>query len=639
MKYDATAAAVLDGVGGESNVSSVVHCATRLRFKLVDRDKADKAAVEATPGVITVVESGGQFQVVIGNDVPTVYAELGKISSLTGERAQTAEAGPKGNILNRAIDLISSIFSPILWALAGTGLLKALLALVVTLGWLDATTQSYTILYSASDALIHFLPVLLAVTSAKRFGANQFVSMAIAGALVYPDIMALNTGDPVSFFGLPVVMVSYVSSVIPIIVAVWVQSHLERWLHQVLPSTVRNFLSPMLVVLVLVPLTLLTIGPATTYAGQGISHGIEALWSLSPAVGGALMGGLWQVFVIFGLHWAFVPIITNDLGVQGYSLLTGPLFAAVLAQAAAALGVFIRTRNAELRQIAGPSTVSGFLAGVTEPAIYGVTLRLKKPFVYGVIAGAVGGGIAAAGGSAAEGFVLPGLITITSTINIGSFTMQLIGTGVAVVLALVLTLTLGFKDLPASAPAAVPAEDVAKNDTPSDDAATATGSAAAAGGGTATLTRTAVVEVGAPLEGRVIALAEVPDQVFSSGALGEGVGLVPTSGEIHAPVAGELVSVMPHAFGIRTADGVELLVHVGIDTVQLKGQHFTTAATQGSTVAQGELLGTVDLDGVRAAGYDPTTVVLVTNSSDVPSVVVADPGAVQRGATVLTVVQ
>ncbi|KQU00135.1 hypothetical protein ASG53_04500 [Sanguibacter sp. Leaf3] len=645
------AQSVLEHVGGEVNVASVVHCATRLRFRLNDESKADTAALEATAGVIAVVTSGGQLQVVVGNDVPQAYAELGKIMNLGGEQAG-GRAGGRRSLLSGFIDLVSTIFSPLLWALAGTGLLKALLALVGTLGWLDTQSQSYVILNAAGDGLFTFLPVLLAVTSARRFGANPFVAMAVAAALVHPSIIALDTaGTPVHFFGLPVVMVSYVSSVIPIIVAVWVQSHLEKLLDKVLPSSLRNFLTPFFVVAVLVPVTLLTIGPVTSALGSGLSDAITWLWTLSPAVGGALLGAFWQVFVIFGVHWGFVPVMINDLATNGFSVLSGPLVAAVMAQAAACIAVFVKTRNRDLRLIAGPAAVSGLLAGVTEPAIYGVTLRLKKPFVYACIAGGVGGGIASAGGSAADVFALPGLVSLSAYMNIGNFTLQVVGSGIAIVLAFLLTIFLGFEDPPETVSPGAPGRAAGA----AGDASTtgvgggpggATGvpapaptspPAAAPGGRTATLT--SVTTVSSPVVGRAVPLAAVPDRVFSSGALGYGLGVVPSGGSIHAPFDGEVVSVMPHAYGVRSVDGVEVLVHVGIDTVRLEGRHFVTRVEKGQHVVRGDLLALVDLAGVTAEGFDPVTVVLVLDARPRHDVLAARPGDVDLTSTVLTVVR
>ncbi|CAL8977121.1 PTS system beta-glucoside-specific EIIBCA component [Propionicimonas sp. T2.31MG-18] len=610
VDYRTLAGDILEKVGGESNVASLAHCATRLRFRLKDAAKADKAAVERLPGVITVMEAGGQFQVVIGNNVPVVFAEIGQISSLGGENAGDG-AAEKGNLLNRFIALISSIFLPSLWPLAGAGLFKAFLAAATQFGWLDATGTTYVIWNAAADGLFLFLPIFLAVNAAKRFRTNQFTSMAIAAALCYPAIGALASAtDPVTFFGIPVVMVTYTSSVIPIIVAVWLQSYLERFLNAVLPSWLRNFTTPLLVLAIMVPLTLLTVGPVTSYAAKAISSGIVWLFAAAPWLAGALMGGLWQVFVLFGLHWGFVPFMVNDYTTLGYSIMTGPLPAAVLAQAAAALGVMIKTKNADLKKLAGPSALSGFVAGITEPAIYGVNLRLKKPFYYGIAGGAIGGAIAAIGGSASNAFVFPSLLGLTAYMQVGSFTMQLIGVGVAVIIALTATLVLGFDDLPAAEaqPELIP---------PAPGA----------------------LEVAAPVSGRTVPLAQVKDKVFASGALGKGIGIVPSAGTVYAPFGGTVVSAFPtgHAFGIKSADGVEALIHIGIDTVQLNGTGFTPAVAQGQVVEAGDLLATVDLDAVTAAGYDPTTVMVITNTAQFAGVLPAEGHSLVHGDTAIVI--
>lgn len=604
-KYEKIAEDVLRGVGGASNVASVTHCATRLRFQLVDRAKADKAAVEATRGVITVVESGGQFQVVIGNTVANVYEALTATAGVT-----TAEGGgSSGGFVAKAIDLITSIFTPFLWVLAGSGLLKAVLAVWAKASPETTATSTYAILFAAGDAIFQFLPILLAMTAAKKFRANVYVSLAIAGALIYSATIAVipnadganvtlqafaGGGGNLTFLGIPVVMVSYLSAVIPTILAVYAQGHLERLLNRILPEAIRNFVTPMLVLAIIVPATFLVIGPISDYAGQGLSDGVNWFWGLSPIIGGALMGAFWQVFVIFGVHWGFVPVMIQDLSTQGYSLLTGPLFAAVLAQSGAAAAVFLKTKNRELKEVAGPATISAFLAGITEPAIYGVTLRLKKPFIYACIGGAIGGAIAAAGGSAAEGFVLPGAITLTAALNIGNFALQLIGTGLAIVIAFTLTMVLGFTDIPEK-----------------------TKAASAAGG----VVPSEAASIMAPVAGRVVPLAAVPDKVFSSGAMGTGIAVIPSEGKAYAPIAGSLVTVMPHAFGIRGADGLEVLVHVGLDTVELEGKGFSPAVKQGESVTAGQLLTTFDIAAIRAAGYDPMTVMIVTNTAGYSAVV------------------
>jgi beta-glucoside PTS system EIICBA component len=629
VDYRSLAGDILQGVGGEQNIASATHCATRLRLKLRDNEKADTAAIEKLPGVITVMKAGGQYQVVIGNNVPTVYAELGKITKLTGDDAGANEEPVQhGNLFNRFIDLISSIFSPVIWPLAAAGLLKAFLSMATQFGWLDPASQTNVILAATADALFYFLPVFLAVTAAKRFKTNQFTSMAIAGALVYPSIVALSAQtDPISFAGLPVVMMNYTSSVLPIIVAVWLQGYLERFLNRVLPSAIRNFTTPLLTLLVMVPLVLLTVGPVTTFAAQGLSAGINAAFTFAPWLAGGIMGGFWQVFVLFGLHWGLVPGMLNEIATQGYSLLLGPLLAAVLGQAAATLAVMFRTRNKARRAVAGPAALSGFLAGITEPAIYGVNLPLKKPFYFGIAGGVIGGAIAAAGGSGATAFVFPSLLGLPAFSTVGNFGLQLLGTGTAVAIAFLLTFFFG--------PREAEALEAADAGTTVPEAAAAPSAAepvpASAASGT--------VDVLAPVAGQTVALADVQDKVFASGAMGKGLGIIPADGRVYAPISGSVKAAMKtgHAFGIKSDDGVEVLVHIGIDTVQLQGRGFESAVTRGQQVRAGDLLAIVDLGVITEAGYDTTTLVMVTNTAQLASVEPVERGTLAQGDTAITV--
>ena len=623
VDYKALAPQILEKVGGEANIASMAHCATRLRLKLKDDAKADKAAVEKLPGVITVMPAGGQFQVVIGNNVPVLYEEMTKITSLH-ESANSGSVGDKGNLLNRFIELISSIFLPSLWPLAGAGLLKAFLSLFVNFGLLDTASTTYTILNASSDAIFYFLPLFLAINASKRFKTNQFTSMAIAGALVYPSIVAFTSATaPVTFFGLPVIAMNYTSSVIPIIIAVWLQGYLEKFLNKVLPHWLRNFTTPLLVMLIMVPVVLLSVGPVTTYAAQGISAGVTGLFKAAPWLGGVIMGGLWQVFVLFGLHWGLVPIMINDLSTQGYSLLTGPLLSAVLAQAAATLAVALRSRSAKRREIAGPSALSGFAAGITEPAIYGVNLPLKVPFYAGIVGGAVGGAIASSGGSAADSFVFPSLLAIPSYMNVGSFPLQLIGTAVAIAIGFAGTFLFVSRE---------EADPVDADDDP--DATPTSGELLVSGAEPAVaLASGTKIALGAPVSGTALPLTEVPDKVFASQAMGHGVGIVPSNGTIVSPVDGKIVVAMKsgHAFGLKTDSGIEVLVHIGIDTVQLAGEGFTPKVAKGDIVKKGDVLCEVDLAKVQAAGYDPTVVLVVTNTKAFADVSATASGGVRAG--------
>lgn len=628
VDYRSLAGDILQGVGGEQNIASAAHCATRLRLKLRDVAKADTATIEKLPGVITVMRAGGQYQIVIGDNVPTVYAELGKITKLTGDAAEDEAPAPHGNLLSRFIELISAIFNPVIWPLAAAGLLKAFLSMATQLGWLDPASQTNVILAATGDALFYFLPIFLAVTAAKKFKANQFTAMAIAGALVYPTIVAL-AGKPetVDFAGIPVVMMNYTGSVVPIIVAVWLQGYLERFQTRVLPSAIRNFTTPLLTMLVMVPLVLMTVGPVTTLAAQGLSSGINAAFTFAPWLAGAIMGGFWQVFVLFGLHWGFLPGMLSEIATQGHSLLFGPLLPAVLAQAAATLAVFLRTRNKARRAVAGPAALSGFLAGITEPGIYGVNLPLKKPFYFGIAGGLVGGAIVAAGGTGATYFVFPSLLGLPAFSTVGNFALLLLGTGIAVALAFILTFLFGPREQ----------EDVAAPESPT--ASVGTAGAHAHTSAVAVPATTGLVEVVAPVAGKAVALADVQDKVFASGAMGKGLGIVPADGRIVSPITGTIKAAMKtgHAFGIKSDDGVEVLVHIGIDTVQMQGRGFGPAVTRGQQVRAGDLLAVVDLDAVAAAGYDTTTLVMVTNTAQLRSVDPVTEGTLAQGDAAIIV--
>lgn len=585
MDYNTTAEGVLRAVGGKENVQSLVHCATRLRFVLKDDSKANSEEARAVPGVITTAISGGQYQVVIGNEVPEVFAAIGKISGVGGASSSTAPSSRKvssGNVFGRFIAMISAIFTPLLWALAGTGLLKAFLAAAATFGWIDATTTTYTILNAISDGFINFLPIALAVTAAKHFGAQQFTSIAIAGALVYPSIVALNGAPDITFFGIAVVMVSYVSSVIPIIIVVWLQSHAERVLYAVLPSAIRRFITPMILVLVLVALTFLVIGPLSNLVSGGLAAGIGWLFDVAPWAGGALMGGLWQVFVIFGVHWGFIPLFALEIQDTGQILLLAPVFAAVFAQAAAVAAVWIRARDPKLRSLAAPATLSGFLAGVTEPAIYGINLPLKTPFAFGVVGGALGGAIISAGGVASGAFALASGLSLPALFGIGNVVFLIVGVAVSIIVPFVLTLVVGFRE---------PQVEVAP-----------------------VVEETRDVDVRSPLDGSAVPLASVADAAFASGALGKGVAIVPTGQTLFAPFDAEVAAVFPtgHAIGLRSAAGAEVLIHIGLDTVKLGGKHFTVKVERGQSVRAGEVLVEFDRDAITAEGYDLTTPIVVT---------------------------
>ena len=398
MAYEQVAADIVKGIGGAENVESVVHCATRLRFKLYDNSKADKETIKGLDEVIAAVESGGQFQVVIGNHVNQVFNAVKAAMGGTAAAEPVEKKEKKEGVLATFIDLISGIFTPLLGIMAASGILKGILALAVAAGWTTPVSGTYQILFAASDALFFFFPLALGYTAGVKFKGNAFVTMAIGGALVHPTmIAAFNASqaadyDALTFLGMPITFMNYASSVMPIIFAAWVSCKLEPVFNKLLPGAVKNFFTPLLCIMVTVPLTFLAIGPAATNASQFLAHGYELIYSASPVVAGLIMGACWQIFVIFGLHWGFVPILLNNMAVMGSDSMMPLLVPAVLAQAGAALGVFLMTKNYKLKAIAGSAFTAGIF-GITEPAIYGVNLPKKRPFAFGCVAGAIGAGI------------------------------------------------------------------------------------------------------------------------------------------------------------------------------------------------------------------------------------------------------
>ncbi|WGY46646.1 PTS transporter subunit EIIC [Vibrio sp. ABG19] len=399
MAYEQVAADIMKGVGGIENVESVVHCATRLRFKLYDNSKADKDAVKSLDEVIAAVQSGGQFQVVIGNHVSQVFNAVKASMGGTGTvNSVPKEKKKKEGVFSTLIDLISGIFTPLLGIMAASGILKGILALSIAAGWTTQQSGTYQVLFSASDALFYFFPLALGYTAGAKFKGNPFVTMAIGGALVHPTMIAAFTAsqaadyEVLTFLGIPITFMNYASSVMPIIFAAWISCKLEPVFNKMLPGAVKNFFTPLLCLMVTVPLTFLAIGPVATSVSEFMAHGYELLYSMSPVVAGLIMGALWQVLVIFGLHWGFVPILLNNMAVMGSDSMMPLLLPAVLAQAGSALGVFLITRDKKLKAIAG-SAFSAGLFGITEPAIYGVNLPKKRPFIFGCVAGALGAAV------------------------------------------------------------------------------------------------------------------------------------------------------------------------------------------------------------------------------------------------------
>ncbi|WP_458126683.1 beta-glucoside-specific PTS transporter subunit IIABC [Paenibacillus sp. Z3-2] len=604
MSQEKLAKEIVELVGGEKNVESLVHCATRLRFVLKDDAKADKAKLEKTEGVIAVKENGGQFQVVVGNKVPEVYSAIGQISNILDDSSEKEKPRKAAKGFGGIIDVISSIFAPLLGVMAGAGILKGLLLIASNIGWLETTETTYKILYAAADSLFYFLPLLLAVTTARKFQGNMFVAMTIAGALIYPSIITLKAeGTPTDFFGIPVILMNYSSTVIPIILAVIVMSKLEKIFNKALHDSVKNFVTPLFLLVIMVPLTLLVFGPFGVYVGNGIAAGLVAAFGFSPLLAGAVMGASWQLLVIFGVHWGLIPVFINNVAVYGQDGVKPAATASIFAQTGAAFGVMLKTKNKKLKTLAGSSTLTA-LFGITEPAIYGVTLPLKRPFIAGVIGGAVGGAIIGQAGTLAFASGAPGLLTLPIFYGPGGqgFPGLILGIVVSFVVSAVLTYIMGFKD---------PVEEETKTE-PTSSAQQPVRTM-----------NDSDEDVFSPIQGTIVELSEVPDPAFASGAMGKGIAIEPAVGRVVAPFDGTVTVAFKkkHALAVVSDTGAEILVHVGVDTVKLDGQHFVSHIKEGDRVQAGDLLLEFDIAQIKAAGYHTVTPIIVTNSANYEEVI------------------
>jgi PTS system beta-glucosides-specific IIC component len=604
INYEITARELVKELGGDENIINVTHCATRLRFILKDESGIDSAKVARIPGVITTVQAGGQYQVVIGNHVSDAYAQVMKLITVD----ETAAVGEKKKtgIVSGIIDVISSIFAPFLYTLAACGILQGILGIFVAANLIDTTGGTYQILNFISWTAFTFLPVLIAVTASKKFNMNTFVALVIACALVCPDYIAMvNAGDPVYFLGIRVQLLSYTSSVIPIILSIWIASYVQRFWDKVLPIVVRNLFSPMFTITIMVPLTLLACGPVGNAIGGAIGGAYNFLYGLSPIVAGLIVGGLWEILVIFGVHWGITPVTVGNYANLGYDTFTGLQASAVFSQAGAALGVFLKTKDKDMKGVSLSAAITG-LFGITEPAIYGVNLRLKKPMICGCIAGAVGGAIGGAFRAVSWGYNMPGIATLPAYFKAGyerQFIGLLISILVAFVLGMVLTMIVGFEETGADTDNKLTTD--AKADTKAD-----------------AKTDAEEITLGSPVRGEVVNISEVKDEVFASKAMGDGVGICPAEGKIYAPCDGtaETVFETGHAVGITDENGLELLIHIGINTVELNGKGFTPYVKQGAKVKKGDLLVEFDLEEIKKAGYDTTVIYIVTNMDDVSGI-------------------
>jgi PTS system beta-glucosides-specific IIC component len=581
-----------------------------------------KRKVSSMPGVITVVENSGQFQVVIGQHVGDVYEEFASLVNLDTTEEQTEN---KGTILNRVIATMSAVFAPFVYILAAAGILQGSLILINLVSNSFAKTGTYQVLSFISWAPFVFLPIFIAITASKHFKTNTYIAVACCAALVSPTwaemAAKIADGSSISFLGLPLSETVYTSSVLPPLFLVWILSYLERFLNKSIHEVVRPLFVPFLCMVIMVPVTILLIGPVTTMGANGIAHGYNFLAENVPALAGAIIGGFWQIVVIFGVHWGITPMVLANFDLNGRDSFQAYQTIAVVAQVGAVLGVILKAKSQEARKVSVSAGITG-LFGITEPAIYGVNLRFKKPFIFGCISGAIGAVVASFFHPYYFAYAgLPGPLTIVNGIS-QDYPMSiwgiLIGCAIAIILPVLLIQVFGYGEDAAKDAAAAPLNEVAVSN-PKENEET----------------------ISAPFSGKVIPLSSVPDEVFSSGAMGEGLAIDPSDNKLYAPFDGTVVMVAPtkHAIGLRSEYGVELLVHIGLDTVTLEGKPFTLHVEDGTKFKKGDLLIEFDKEFIKKQGLQTITPVIITNSSAYREVIVEDVENSGLDQTLFTVVK
>lgn len=622
-KYDGLARIIIQNVGGKANIISVTHCVTRLRFKLKDENLAQTEMLKQTEGVMTVMQSGGQYQVVIGQQVPDVYECVVRIGKLNQAAAEQPKDEPQ-SLGARFISTVTGVFTPLLGMLCACGMLKGFLAAAVGFGLLTKDAGIYILLYNAGDALFYFLPVIVGFTAARKFGLNEFSGLMIGLTMCAPNIVAMSGGEAIGTFlgidyyktilGIPMLLPStgnYTSTVLPVIVAVYVAAKLEAWLKKVIPTVVRSFLVPFFLLVLILPVTFLVLGPITSMASNLLASVTMTIYNVAPWLSGAILGFIHQILVIFGLHWSYSAIRYNNFATLGYDTIITPNFCAAFCQTAAVCGVWLRTRNRQLKGLCAPAAISGVF-GVSEPCIYGINLPKKTPFFCGCIGAAFSGALVGlmklriySGGVgifAIANFIDPNTGDMSGAIRITLCILA--GCAVSFLLTIIAyrepqEALSGSESAPAKTEPAPAAKDT-KTTSAGQDA----------------------LVLPSPLEGTVRALDTIEDPVFNNGVMGQGCAVEPSAGVVTAPEAGVAVSVPAsgHAVGMQLNNGAELLIHVGMDTVELNGKHYRSLIEEGQRFEKGQKLLEFDMDAIRTAGYSLVTPVVVTNTDQYRSV-------------------
>ncbi|MBW9212682.1 MULTISPECIES: beta-glucoside-specific PTS transporter subunit IIABC [Terrabacteria group] len=621
--YSALAADIVKHVGGKENVIDLRHCVTRLRFKLKDESKADTEYLKKREGIVTVVQASGQYQVVIGNHVPDVYAAVVKEGITVGREVEEEEfVVTKGNIFNRLIDVISGIFQPVLGAMAAAGIIKGVVALLKAV-WAITPQNSILalLLNAAGDGLYQFLPIILAITAARKFKMSEFTATAIGAALVYPTlpagVAALKKVGITTIFGIPFSLPTagnYLSTVVPIILAIWFASHIERIVKKHSPDFIKMFLAPFVTIILTVPLSFMIIGPVANILSDLLSQGFTSILSFSPILYGFVMAGMWQILVMFGLHWAIVPLGILQFSQNGWATILVPNAIVAFTQTGVLLAILMKTKESKVKSLGWPALISSVF-GITEPSIYGITLPMKTPFIISCIVSAILGGVLqifnlknyAMG--ALGVFAIPGYISPTEGLTpmFILIAMQIVAVLVSFAVQMVIPIPILYGEDKKQ-------NNVEKNETEQKDMETVKGEVFTS-----------------PMMGTMVRLKDVPDEVFASGSMGKGVAINPSDGTVVAPIDAEITVVFPtgHAIGMRTKGGAEVLIHIGMDTVSLAGKGFKPFVSVGDKVKAGDKLLEFNLDIIREAKRPVISPIIVTNSAEFSDVEVTDAGNIQ----------
>ncbi len=560
MKPLEEAQTIVKSVGGEKNINGLVHCATRLRFSLADDSQVDKSTIESLPDVLSVVNSGGQFQVLIGSKVPDYFAAIKSITKINAE----STSPKKGRFsFNMVFEIISGAFSPLIPAMAGSVMIKAILTILVQVGWLSDASSSYAVMSAASNAIFYFLPVFLGITLTSKIGGNMYVGGVIGAALLEPSFTGLIGQENLDFLGISLKAVDYATTIFPIFVAIFIYYFVDRFLKKLIFKDIQLFAVPMFSLMLMVPLTILIFGPFGTVVGDGLSQGVTWLIEKSSLLSGIVLGGGMPFMVMFGLHWGFSPITIDNLANLGGDPIEGMAVAAVFAQIGIAIGFYLRSKkHSKMRALTGSLALTGLFAGMTEPIVYGLILRYKRLLPIVAISGAIGGAICGVTGVTMNAYVFHNIFSIpVYTPKLGYF----LGVGSSLIVGAVLSYFFGVKKEEES-------EFLPETGLESDSFANVP-----------PLQVSDEPLILAPVSGQVLPLAEVDDQVFASGAAGQGVAIMPTYNQVVAPFDGEIVAVFPskHAIGIKATNGCEILIHIGLNTVMLEGDGFDVHVTQG----------------------------------------------------------